>query len=64
MKTVEIIITPSGQSRVETKGFAGSECRSASRALEAALGHTISDRLTSGFYDQQVQRENHIDQGP
>ncbi|MCH8149830.1 MAG: DUF2997 domain-containing protein, partial [Planctomycetes bacterium] len=38
MKTIEIIISPSGQSRVETKGYSGSKCQEASRFLEAALG--------------------------
>ena len=31
MKTIEIIVAPDGKSRVETKGFTGSECREASR---------------------------------
>ena len=30
MKIIEIIVSPSGQTRVETKGFAGAECRQAS----------------------------------
>ena len=38
MKTIEIIIAPNGQSRVETKGFVGSECRQASRFVEQTLG--------------------------
>ena len=36
MKTIEITIAPNGQSRVETKGFIGSECRQASRFIEQA----------------------------
>ncbi len=34
MKTIELIVAADGSSRVETKGFAGSECQSASRFLE------------------------------
>ena len=56
-KTIEIIITPSGESRVETKGFSGSECRDASRFLESALGKTTSERLTAEFHDVHTGRE-------
>ena len=49
-KTIEIIVSPNGQSRVETKGFAGSECRDASKFIEQALGERISDTPTSEFY--------------
>ena len=38
MKTIEIIVSPSGQVRIETKGFSGSECQEASRFIEQALG--------------------------
>ncbi len=38
MKTIELIVSPDGSSRVETKGFAGSDCQQASRFLEQALG--------------------------
>ena len=27
MKTIEIIVSPNGETRVQTKGFAGSECQ-------------------------------------
>ena len=49
-KTIEIIVLPDGQTRVETKGFAGSECRSASRFLEQVLGIRRSERLTAEFH--------------
>lgn len=49
-KTIEIIVSPSGQTRVETKGFAGSECRQASQFIEQALGQRTSERLTAEFH--------------
>lgn len=52
MKTIEITVTPDGQSRVETHGFAGSECRDASRFLEGALGKVQAENLTADFYRQ------------
>ncbi len=35
MKTVEVIVTPDGQTKLETKGFAGPQCRDASKLLGA-----------------------------
>ncbi|MFV1967336.1 MAG: DUF2997 domain-containing protein, partial [Pirellulaceae bacterium] len=46
---------------VTTKGFAGSECREASKLLEKALGQRSAERLTAEFYQQagcqQVNRQ-------
>ena len=46
MKTIEIIVDPKGQARVETKGFSGGECREASRFVEQALGTRSAETLT------------------
>ena len=35
MKTIEILVSPKGETTVTTKGFAGSSCRDASKFLEA-----------------------------
>ncbi len=58
MKTIEITIAPNGESKVETKGFSGGECREASQFLEAALGAKRSEKLTGEFYANQSQSEN------
>lgn len=59
---IEIIVAPNGQTRVETKGFAGSQCRQASQFLEAALGRRTSEQLTAEFHQQvtseQTQRQH------
>jgi len=46
MKTIEIIVSPQGETRLETKGFAGVACQDASRFIESALGEKSSDRPT------------------
>ena len=38
MQTIEITVTAKGETTVQTKGFAGSCCRDASRFIEEALG--------------------------
>jgi hypothetical protein len=56
-RTIEITVTPTGETKVETKGFTGSECREASRFIEQALGQQTSEQLTPEFYQQTEQRE-------
>ena len=53
MKTIEITVDPKGQSKVETKGFTGGECREASRFLEQALGTRSAETLTAEFHQGQ-----------
>ena len=55
--TIEIIISPAGESTVQTKGFAGPSCRDASRFIEQALGEKTAERLTNEFYQPQAATE-------
>ena len=57
MKTIEIVVSPIGQTRVETKGFTGSQCRAASRFIEQALGRRTSEQLTSECHQRQPQHQ-------
>jgi hypothetical protein len=58
VKTIEITISPKGESKVETKGFSGGECREASRFVEQALGQRTAETLTTEFYQgQQAAQE-------
>ena len=54
MKTIEIVISPSGTSRIETRGFSGAACQEASRFLERALGRSAGETLTAEFYQTQT----------
>ncbi len=49
-KTIEVIISPQGETKIETKGFAGTECQQASGFLEKALGLRQAEQLTAEFY--------------
>ena len=51
--TIEVTIRPTGETVVQTKGFTGSTCREASRALERALGIVQSDTPTAELYQAQ-----------
>ena len=62
-KIIRVIVGPRGETRIETKGFSGPECREASRFIEQALGQPVSEQLTAEFYqsqstDQQVHQSH------
>ncbi len=54
---IEVFVSPQGETRVETKGFAGSSCRQASQFLEQALGAQASEQLTAEFYQQEAVKQ-------
>jgi hypothetical protein len=52
-QTIEIIVTPQGETTVQTHGFVGPSCRDASKFVEEALGSRAGERLTGEFYQSQ-----------
>ncbi len=62
MRIIEIIVSPKGETTIQTKGFTGSSCREASKALEQALGAVQSDKATAEMY-QAVTTGQQIQQG-
>jgi hypothetical protein len=53
MRIIEITVSSTGQTTVQTKGFAGSSCRDASKFIEQALGQRTSEQLTAEFHQAQ-----------
>jgi hypothetical protein len=53
VKTIEITVSPKGETQVETRGFTGGECREASRFVEQALGRKTAETLTAEFHQGQ-----------
>ena len=53
-KMIEIVVSPTGETKLETKGFAGNECQQASKSIERALGAAAGEQLTSEFHSSQV----------
>ena len=56
MKIIVVVISPQGETKLETTGFAGAECREASRSIERALGEPAAEQLTSEFYTQPIEQ--------
>lgn len=61
VKVIEIIVSPQGEARVQTKGFAGASCQEGSRFLEQALGQRTKEQLTAEFHQSAatVQQQQH-----
>lgn len=57
MPSIEIIVSATGQSQVQTLGFAGANCRAGSQFLERALGKTTYEQLTPEFYQPQISTD-------
>jgi hypothetical protein len=56
-KLIEIVVSPTGQTHIQTKGFVGGECRQASRFIEQALGKQTCEELTAEFHQQVSQQQ-------
>lgn len=64
MKVIEVLIKPTGEVTVETKGFAGTACQAASRQLEQTLGVKGKERLTTEFHASTISQSVHERPGP
>jgi len=60
-RVIEVVVSPKGETTVQTKNYAGSDCLQASKWLEQALGISTADRKTGEFY-QSAQTEQHVKQ--
>ncbi len=49
-RMIEVLVSPQGETTVQTKGYVGSDCLQASKFLEQALGLAITDRKTAEFF--------------
>jgi len=57
-RIIEVIVSPQGETTVQTKGYAGSDCVQASKFLEQALGIATADRQTAEFYEHQPVQQH------
>ena len=51
---IEVTVSPTGATQVETRGYVGNSCREASKFLEQALGLTSSETLTAEFHQSSA----------
>jgi hypothetical protein len=60
-RVIEVIVSPKGETSVQTKGYSGSDCLQASKFLEQTLGVVGTEHKTAEFY-QPAQTEQHVEQ--
>jgi hypothetical protein len=59
-RMIEVLVSPTGEVSVQTKGYAGADCLQASKFLEQSLGVTSADRKTTEFYENApVEQQLH-----
>jgi hypothetical protein len=63
LRTIEILVTPKGETTVQTKGFSGSSCQDASKLIEQALGAKTAEQMTPEFYQAQQLEQRQQTQG-
>jgi Protein of unknown function (DUF2997) len=49
LRTITIIVSKEGHTRIEATGFEGGDCRLASEKLRQALGEQLSEQLKPEF---------------
>jgi len=54
-RVIEVIVSPMGETTLQTKGYSGADCQQASRFLEEALGLVDSDRKITEYYQISTQ---------
>lgn len=55
MKSIEVIITKSGEVQIEASGFTGTACEQATEKLREALGQTTRDDKKPEYYAAHTQ---------
>ena len=61
VRIIEVVVSPQGETTVQTKGFVGADCLQASKWIEEALGVTTADNKTGEFFTT-AEEEQHVQQ--
>jgi len=56
-RIIEVVVSPQGDTTVQTKGYTGGDCLQASKFLEQALGVTTTERKTNEYYNTQTTQQ-------
>lgn len=56
-RSITIVISPTGEAKVETHSYIGSSCQEASKFIEQALGQTTAEQFKPTFYQTVTNLE-------
>ena len=57
MKSIEILVSPAGELRIDAVGFSGGDCDQATAFLEKALGKTGVKQRKPEFYRKACRKQ-------
>jgi hypothetical protein len=57
-RIIEVTVSLSGETKIETKGFTGPSCRDASRFIEEALGQRAAEQVTAEFHQASTTQQS------
>ena len=56
-RIIEVVVSPQGESTIQTKGYSGGECLQASKFLEQALGVVANEQKTGEYYQSNENQQ-------
>ncbi len=56
-RVIEVVVSPQGETTVQTKGYAGADCLLASKFLEESLGVVAREQKTAEYHQQQAAQQ-------
>ena len=57
-RILEVTVSPTGETKVQTNGYTGGDCLEASRWLEQALGLVTAEHKTAEFYQRAASEQS------
>src|SRR5205809_1139425 len=60
-RVIEVTVSPTGETSIQTRGYAGADCLQASKFLEQTLGVPSAEHKTAEYYETQSEQQ-HVQQ--
>ena len=61
-RIIELVVNPQGETTVQTKGYAGAACLTASKFLEQALGVASQPQHTAEYFQAATPVQQELNQ--
>jgi hypothetical protein len=62
MPSIEITISPTGETKIDAVGYTGRSCADATKAIEKAIGKTASDERKAEYSQSPVKASKNVGQ--
>jgi hypothetical protein len=59
-RTIEVMVSPAGEIRIEAVGFVGTSCQEATKALQQALGTTARFQPKPEYHQQNRKAKQQL----